>query len=218
MFQKKMKWYFLIALLASLLFMLYSGSRTFLVAVFLAFTLFLVNRKTLIYLLTLFAALVLVIIYRFELHQIFKNTILEQFTSLVITVVDNSSRLSRLLIWRSWWYEIQQFTWFNFLVGKTYIASTKANLLNIHFGEWFHNDFLSITFAYGVLALILYLTLFYKIYHENSKIIRKNIFLFLYFFAMLFSAFFNGFYYYFPIFLIFTFLYMVRVEKKALRQ
>lgn len=216
-FHHRKKWYFMVAMLVSLLFMLYSGSRAFLVAASLAFVLFMLKRKTLIYLLMIIFALVLSIIYRYELHRFFENTILEQFTSLLVTVSDNFDSLSRVTLWRSWWYEMQQFAWYDFLVGKTYIASMNANFVNIHYREWFHNDFLSITFAYGIFALILYLTLFYKIYHENSKLIRKNIYLFVYFFAMLFSAVFNGFYYYFPVFLMFIFIYMIGVEKKVLR-
>jgi len=213
-FQKKRKWYFFIAMLVSIILMLYSGSRTFVVVALLALILFLFNRKTLGFLLALSVIMVLMIVYRFELYMNLEGTYLEHYASLIVTTIDNYTNLSRIKIWNSWWDEIQQFTWYDYLIGKTFIASKSANFENIKFREWFHNDFLSIVYAYGILPLILYSAFFYKVYKENSKFIRKNTFLFVYFFAMVFSAFFNGFYYYFPVFLIFIFVYMVRVEKK----
>lgn len=217
-FQKKKKWYLLVAMLVSLLCMLYSGSRTFAVAAFLALMLYWIKRKTLIYVLMVCAAALVMIIFRFQLFQLLQNTFLANFAGLLITAVDNFSRLSRVIIWNSWWYEMQHFAWYDFLIGKTFVGSMNANHVNIHFREWFHNDFLSISFVYGFLALALYLVFFYRVFKENVKYIKRNIYLFVYFFTMVFSAFFNGFYYYFPVFLIFVFVYMIRVEKKALRQ
>jgi hypothetical protein len=216
-FQKNRKWYFLLAALAALLCMLYSGSRTFLVAAFLALMLYWINRRTIFYLLLAVAAAVVMIIYRLELFQMLQHTFLANFAGLLITTFDNFSRLSRVIIWNSWWYEMQHFAWYDFLIGKTFVGSMEANRVNIHFREWFHNDFLSISYAYGMLALVLYVTFLYRVFKENIKYIRKNVFLFVFFFAMIFSAIFNGFYYYFPVFLIFVFVYMIRVQKKALR-
>jgi TctA family transporter len=122
------------------------------------------------------------------------------------------------MLWNSWWFEMQHFAGYDFLIGKTLSGSMEANSQNIHFREWFHNDFLSITYAYGLIALLMYITFFYKMFRENVRFIRANVYLFVFFFTMIFSAIFNGFYYYFPVFLIFIFIYMIRVEKKALKQ
>jgi hypothetical protein len=218
MFQAQRKWYFLLAMIISLVFMLYSGSRTFLVAAFLALILYLLRRKTVIYLLIIGLVLSLMIYYRYEVFHLLENTFLGQYAGFSITVVDNFSRLSRAMLWNSWWFEMQHFAGYDFLIGKTLSGSMEANSQNIHFREWFHNDFLSITYAYGLIALLMYITFFYKMFRENVRFIRANVYLFVFFFTMIFSAIFNGFYYYFPVFLIFIFIYMIRVEKKALKQ
>ena len=217
-FQKKKKWYYLVGGLAAMLFMLYSGSRTFLVAVFLALMLYWIRRKTIVYVLITGAASALILFFRYELYHALEETFLSNYVGLLITTVDNFSRLSRAIIWSSWWYEMQHFVWYDFLIGKTFVGSMDANLVNIHFREWFHNDFLSISYAYGFFALMLYLVFFYKMFRENARFIRNNAYLFVFFFAMIFSAFFNGFYYYFPVFLIFIFVYMLKLEKIALKQ
>jgi hypothetical protein len=217
-FQRKKKWYYLVAGLASLLFMLYTGSRTFLVAAVLALIIYWIRRKTLIYVLIFGVATLVIVFFRFEIFFMLKDTFLGNYAGLLITVVDNFNRLSRVIFWNSWWFEMQHFTWYDFLIGKTFVGSMDANLVNIHFREWFHNDFLSISYAYGFLVVMFYIIFFYKMFKQNARFIRSNIYLFVFFFTMIFSAIFNGFYYYFPVFLIFVFVYMIRVEKKALKR
>jgi len=109
--------------------------------------------------------------------------------------------------------EINEFSWYNYLTGKSFEQSQLANLHNISFKEWFHNDFLSVAFSYGFLCLILYVGLWVIVYRHYSTFIRRNVFIFAFYFAALFSAFFNGFYYYFPVILLFLFFVMINEEK-----
>lgn len=91
--------------------------------------------------------------------------------------------------------------------------SILANAENINWADWFHNDFLSVAYTYGLVGLVLYAGLFYKIFTDNKALIKNNLFLFTFYFSMLFSAIINGFYYYYPIFLMFLFVLMLKQEK-----
>jgi hypothetical protein len=196
------------------LLVLYTGARTILVSAVIALLLFLLRRKTWVYFLFAGILLAVSIYFRYEIFELTKNTVLEQFATLQITAVDNFGRFSRVTIWRSWWYDFRRFAWYEMLIGKTFYASKVTNLVNIHYKEWFHNDFLSIAYSYGIPALLFYCAFLYRIFRENVQYIRRNIYLFLFFFTMVFAAVFNGFYYYFPVFLMFIFIHLVRAEKK----
>jgi len=216
-FGRKKNRLFLIAAILSVLLLIYTGTRTILVAAVIAMLLFLIRRKTLVYFFIAGALLAVSIYFRYQILELTKNTFLEQFATLQITAVDNFDRFSRVTIWRSWWHEFRQFTWYEMLIGKTFYASKVTNLVNIHYKEWFHNDFLSIAYSYGIPALLLYCAFLYRIFRENARYIRRNIYLFLFFFTMVFAALFNGFYYYFPVFLMFIFIHLLRAEKKKKR-
>jgi hypothetical protein len=197
--------------------MLYSGVRTFLVAIFLSLIVYLFQRRTRFYLLLLMASGILAIIFRNEVFELTSDTFLEPFGSILITFADNFNSFSRVLIWRSWWMEFSNFSWIDILTGKSFYKSQLANLTNIKSNIWFHNDFLSIAYVYGIPALLTYIWLFVRIFQDNSAEIRKNIFIFLFYFSMIFTAMINGFYYYFPIFLIFIFVWMLKQEASVNR-
>lgn len=142
--------------------MIFTGVRTFAAAILLALTIYFIRRKTL----RIFAGLIVVglllILFRYKIYFLTQHTILEPFTSVIITIFDNFDRLSRVLIWKSWLLEMQQFSWYNYLTGKSFYESILANIQNLHRALWFHNDFFSISFSYGVPALIVYIAFFIR--------------------------------------------------------
>lgn len=142
-----------------------------------------------------------------------KGTIFFQYFSIIATFSENFSRLSRVIIWTSWWEEICNFTYLNFLFGKSFHNSLAANMKNIHAPIWFHNDFLSIGYAYGIFPLLLYISFFVFIFFQNRNAIKSNRYIYIFFFSMPLTAVFNGFYYYYTFFLFYIFIFVVQYEK-----
>ncbi|NCC73658.1 MAG: hypothetical protein EOM06_09700 [Sphingobacteriia bacterium] len=210
--QKKIRW--LILSLVLLFFMFYSGVRTYIVASAFACFFYLLKKKYWITLSASTCLVLLMLLFRIKLHELTVNTFLHPFTASMITLVDNFDKFSRVLIWRSWWIGFSSFEWHDLMIGKSFLESMLTNLNHLHLGEWFHNDFLSIAFSYGIPALFVYLIFLIKIYLDNSKEIRRHVILFLAFWSFIFSAFINGGYYYFPVFYLFIFLIMIRMERE----
>ncbi len=194
--------------------MLYSGVRAFIGAALLALIITFIRKKSLIYLSGLALAMLLLLLFRVEIYLLTANTILRPFTATFITLVDNVEKISRFLIWRSWWIEFSRFEWYQFLIGKSFFSSILSNLANLHLGEWFHNDFLSILYAYGFPAFVVYGYLFVRIYLDHAEQISGNFIIGVFFWCMLILALLNGLYYYFPIFFLFVFLVMIRDKKR----
>ncbi len=209
LYYRERKWFFVVISGIAFLLMFYSGVRTYFAAMLLAMMLFFVRRKTLWVVLGFGLLGLLIVIFRYPFYKLTHSTLLEPFSSLVITMTDNIDRLSRILIWRSWWLELRQFNWYNYLVGKTYYSSIEANIQNLNIPIWFHNDFLSIIYSYGLIGLGFYILFFVKMYKAFSKQIKGNFFIFVFFASMPFAAFINGMYYYFPVFVLFLYFIMI---------
>jgi O-antigen ligase len=210
LFQKKKQWHQLVLAVIVLLACIYTGSRAILGAIVLSALFFIFQRKYLIHLLgftILIAALFLANDYFLQLT---KDTFLYQYFSLVETLSHNVTRLSRFRIWYSWWVEVRQFNLLEVAIGKSYINAILANQRNLNCSIWFHNDFLNIFYTYGVLGFGLYVGFFVKIYCDFSVLIRNNFFLFVFYCSMVITAFVNGFYYYFPVFILYLFFLMVQ--------
>lgn len=217
LFLQKKKWYYF--LLAVLLFslMMYSGVRTFIIAALMSLVIFLIRRKTIFYFIGLLVAGIFAIAFRNEIFALTEDTFLQPFSALLVTFADNFGRFSRVLIWRSWWLEVSQFAWYDFLIGKTFYSGLFANYNNLRFSIWFHNDLLSIFYTHGLIPLVLYLWFIFKIYRDHATLIRGNIFLFLFYFSIIITMLINGFYYFFPIFLMYVFLVMINIEKERIK-
>ena len=209
LFMKKRHWYWLAMSILLFVLMIFTGVRTFAAAILLVFVIYFIRRKTVwIFLSLLFAALLL-ILFRFKIYFLTQDTILEPFTSLVITIMDNFDRLSRALIWKSWLLEMKDFGFIDFLIGKSFYQSVMANLENLHRPLWFHNDFFSVIFSYGSLALLVYVVFFVKMFRRYNVEVRSAVFPFLFFFTMSFAAFINGMYYYFPVMMLYLFFIII---------
>ncbi len=194
---------------------LLTGSRTPIVVMILGLAMYYFKVKFLKFLIPLATLGTLVIIYIDKVLIVFSNTIIYQYLTVVKTILSNFSRLSRVIIWSSWWKEIKTFNLIDVLFGRGFNSSIEANLKNTFNSIWFHNDFLSISYSYGIIPLILYFILFINIYKRHKVIIKSNIFIFLAFSSFWLSAFFNGFYYYYPILLLYLFYMMIYEKNEA---
>ena len=186
-----------------------TGSRTPIVVIFLGLILFYFKIKYLKYLIIFVVLSVGLIIFIDEALVLFSDTIIYQYITIIKTIFSNFERLSRIIIWASWWSEVKTFNLIDFVFGRGFNASIVANQKNVSNSIWFHNDFLSIFYSYGILPLIIYINLFVKIYKKHKKIIRSNVFIFLTFSGFWLSAFFNGFYYYYTVILLYLFYTMI---------
>lgn len=196
----------LIALLIFLL--LLTGVRSVLVAIAAGFALYFLRKKKFLFLFVFATSVSLLLIFRSELYAVFKETFLGQYFGMLITFVDNFEGFSRILFWKSWYHEIIHFSPSDYLTGKGFYSSIKANARNLYFKEWFHSDPLSIIYSYGFSGFFAYFYLIYRVYIDNRVPIGKNKFALTFFAGTIITAFLNGFYYFFPVFLIFIFLKM----------
>jgi len=213
LFQKKKKWYHLAVAFLLFLVCSYTGSRAIIAAIVGSAIIFLAQRKYLVFLVGLVAVVILLFLTNDYFLQISKNTFFFQYFSLLKTLSHNVTRLSRYRIWYSWWVEVKQFNLLELLIGKSYINALLANQRNLHYPVWFHNDFFNVFYTYGVVGFGLYVGFFVKIYHDFSTLIRKRFFLFVFYFTMVITAFVNGFYYYFPVFILYLFFLMIQNEE-----
>ncbi|OMP32201.1 O-antigen ligase [Mangrovimonas sp. DI 80] len=203
----KFKYAFLAIPLVSIIFL--TGSRTSIVVILLGLFMYYFKAKFLKYLIALASFLVFVVVFIDKILVLFSNTVVYQYLTIIKTISSNFGRLSRVIIWSSWWQEVRTFGLFDFIFGRGFNSSIEANWKNVSYSIWFHNDFLSISYSYGILPLILYVVLFVNIFKKHKEVIRNNIFIFLAFSSLWLSAFFNGFYYYFTILLLYLFYAMI---------
>jgi glycosyltransferase involved in cell wall biosynthesis len=197
----------------------YIGVRTFLVAAILSAIIFLIVGKYWKVLIIPSILIILSFIFIDNIIEATRGTFVFQYFTMIKTTMTNFSRLSRITIWASWYKEMSEFGVIDYLIGKTFIASHYANEINIKFldaniiskpkGLWFHSDFFSIIFSYGIWTLGLYIYFFIKIFRDFKVIIKRNFFIFTFYFSIVFSAFINGMYFYFPVFLLVPFVYML---------
>ena len=129
------------------------------------------------------------------------------------TAVDNRPRLSRLILWNSWLRELGSFGIIDFVIGRTFHESLLANLRNAYIQEWFHNDFLSVFYAYGAICFVGYVLLYIKILRDNRSLITRSFFVFSLYASMPVMAFLNGYYYYFPMFTLYIFFLTINSAK-----
>ncbi len=188
--------------------MLLTNVRTVLVALVISLLIFVFFKKKLSFKIGILALVALVFIFRNQLYAVFQDTFLSSYFSMLITLTENFSRLSRLILWKSWYHEISNFGFLDFLTGKSFYSSLKANSRNLFFSEWFHNDFMSIVYAYGVFGLTAFIWFFIRIYCDHSWKIRSNPFVFIFYASMVLTSFLNGYYYFHPVFLLFIFILM----------
>ena len=206
-----------IILIVTLGFCLYTGIRSMPAAFILSGVIFLFRRKYIVYLVMLLALIVLFMIANEYFLQLTKNTIFYQYVYLTHMFKENISGLARFQLYQSWWNDVSDFGFLNLLMGKSYMGALMANGQNYGKVMWFHNDFLNIFYSYGILGLMMYIWFFIKIYRDNKVLIKQNLFIFVFYTSMIITAVINGYYYYFPVFLMYLFLLMIKDEKQTVR-
>lgn len=207
------RWYFVVVIMLALL-IFYNGVRTFIVAAAVAVLLWFFLKRNIWYFVIFIGLVAGMIVFRYRIFEITQGTVFRPLSTLLITVIDNPDRLSRIALYRSWFAEIQTFHWYNFLVGKTFYQSKLANLENLFTPTWYHNDLLSVIFSYGLIAAIFYILFFIELFRNLATVIRKNALAFIFFATMILTALINGFYYYFPVFLLYLFWLMAVKTRK----
>ncbi len=193
--------------------MLYSGVRAFIAAAALALIINFIRNKSLVYLAGFAALFAGMLYFRETIYLWTANTFLRPYSGTLVTLVDNIGKISRFLIWQSWWVEVSQFEWHQFLIGKSFFNSILANLKNLHLGEWFHNDFLSIAYVYGFPALLVYAYFFVRMYRDVAEQVNSNLFISLFYWSLPVLAMLNGLYYYFPVLFMYLFWVMMKEQK-----
>jgi hypothetical protein len=197
------------------LLMLWTGVRTFLIALFLSLALYFVFRKSIWYLVLFMAIMFVVVVLRYEIFSLAKETFLEPFALLVLRMVDEPEQISRVVLIKSWWIEIREFGVMEWLTGKTLYQSKMANLANLFSPVWYHNDFLSVLYAYGAPVLVLYIVFFIKMYRFMLQSPVKSPLIYLFYITLVMAAFINGLYYYFPVILLYIFILMTQNLNKT---
>jgi len=215
-YQKKKKIIDIVLLIVSLVLCFYTGSRAILAALVLSVLIFLFRKRYLIYFSMLTVLLLVMIIANDYLMQLTEDTIFYQYFTFIQTSTENFTRLSRFRLWYSWWLQISEFGFWDIMIGKSFINALIANAENLDYKVWFHNDFLNIFYSYGIWCTALYIWFFIKIYRDNKVLIRRNLFIFVFYSSMVITALVNGFYYYFPVFLLYLFFVMIRQEQETL--
>lgn len=196
-----------IAFVASISIVIFSGSRApiYTLAISALTYTFLLSSKKLSYgllsILTISA-----IYYNFdELLSGSRDTILFQYLSLIQTATLNIERLSRIMIWSIFANQVQDFSIADLLLGRGFQSSVDSIEASLGLRIWFHNDFLSVFYSYGLAGSALYLLPLIYLYKRYRDTIRANILAFTAYFSLIFFAFTNGLYYYYaPLLLLLT--------------
>lgn len=191
---------------------LLTGSRTPIAVTMSAIGLYYFKTKYLRELLV-FIVLCLLVVYNIGfLLNLCEGTVFFQYLSIIATVSENFNRLSRVIIWSSWWKEMQTFTVWEILLGRGFYSSILANMENVGYEIWFHNDAMSIIYTYGIFPLILYLWIFFEMFVRHARYIRSNIFVFMAYVSFVLTSLLNGFYYYYTVLLLFLFYHMIQLR------
>ncbi len=189
------------------------GSRAPIFAVLLGFGLASLRLKYIKYVMLLIFLIILIILNIDIILELTKGTIVFQYFSIFKTFISNFGRLSRVLIWASFFEELAKFNFFDYIFGR---GTNNAMLINEAKGLgkiWFHNDFLNIFYSFGMISFILYIFFYMNIYRVN-KLCMNNTIIRTLFFTIILLAFFNGFYLYYVMFPLYIFYKILSVEEK----
>ncbi len=202
--------------MASFILVLYIGSRTTLATFAVLYFFYYFKLKYLKIIIPIIASYVLIFLNIKPILSLLSGTVLFQYFSILKTISEDTSKLSRIIIWSSWYEEITKFDFVDLLIGKSFFSSFIANQKNGIGPIWFHNDFLSVIYTYGIIFFALYTFCFYYFYKKYKTAIRSNPINFILFFSMPLSGFFNGFYNYFPILLIYISIFSFKLYNERI--
>jgi hypothetical protein len=199
-----------------LAFTLYTGSRTPVIvmgAAYLVANIRLRVREMLVSAgIVILAALFFV--YMTEILDALFGTFLYQYVSFFATMHDNFDRLSRVIIWNSWWSAVSSFNALDFFFGRNFSSSFDFNAREIGLYIWFHNDFLSVFYSYGMPVLIAYVVPHLLSIKRSMHVASSSRLHPMLGFFIVSAAFVNGFYKYLPV-MFFVFLFADAVDVAA---
>jgi hypothetical protein len=197
-------------------FALYTGSRTPIIvmgAAYLIANIRLRAREILIAASILILA-ALFFVYMNDVLNFLFGSFLYQYLSLFETMLDNFDRLSRVIIWNSWLSAISSFNALDFFVGRNYLSSFDFNMREIGIYIWFHNDFLSAFYSYGIFVFIAYVVPYLVAIRRSIQVGSSSRLLSVLGFFIFAAAFLNGFYKYLPV-IFFVLLFSDNVDVAA---
>lgn len=195
---------------------LYTGSRTPVVVMAAAYLVANIRLRVREMLITagivVFAALIYA--YMTEILDGLFGSFLYQYLSIFETMHDNFERLSRVIIWNSWLSAISSFNALDFFFGRDFSSSFDFNAREIGLYIWFHNDFFSAFYSYGLLVLIAYVIPHLLAIRRSVCVRSSSRLLSMLGFFIVTAAFVNGFYKYLPV-IFFVLLFSDEVDVTA---
>jgi hypothetical protein len=179
---------------------LYTGSRTpfFILLIGVVLSNFRFRAKSVIWIGCCAALFGFIWSFFSQILQLLYGTFFYQYATLFLTISENFSRLSRIIIWKSWWTAMSQFDGLDVLVGRGFANSFAFNQQELGLSIWFHNDFLSAIYTYGIFGFIIYLIPHLYALRAGFTGSKPRLFVVVAIFITV-SAFINGFYKYMPV-------------------
>src|SRR6201999_4240487 len=98
------------------------------------------------------------------------------------------------IIWNSWFSAISSFNALDFFVGRNFSSSFDFNAREIGLYIWFHNDFLSAFYSYGIWVFIAYVVPHLLAIKKSFQVASSSRLLSMLGFYIVAAAFVNGFY------------------------
>ncbi len=209
--RRRKRTFFFIPAVLLLFLSLYTGSRSFLAVLTVAVLIYLVQKRYVKYVIAFLLAGITLFVLRHEVLALLDETFLYQHFSWLVTLAENFGRLSRIMIWYTWYLSISDFQWYELIIGKAFFSGIEFNKQMLGLPIWFHSDYLSLFYTYGILGLSFYIYFLRTIYKKFAVQIKGNFFIQVFFTSSVLIAFVNGFYYYFPVFLMYIFLLMIKL-------
>ncbi|HEY2023278.1 O-antigen ligase family protein [Paraburkholderia sp.] len=183
------------------LFTLYTGSRTPVIVMAAAYLV--ANIRLRVREMSIIAGIVtltaLLFAYMTEILNALFGSFLYQYVSFFETMHDNFDRLSRVIIWNSWWSAISSFNALDFFVGRNFSSSFDFNSREIGLYIWFHNDFLSAFYSYGIWVFVAFVVPHLLAIKRSFQIASSSRLLSMLGFYIVAAAFVNGLYKYLPV-------------------
>jgi len=184
-----------------LAFTLYTGSRTPVIVMGAAYLV--ANIRLRVREMAIIACIIILTVllftYMSEILNALFGSFLYQYVSFFETMHDNFDRLSRVIIWNSWFSAISSFNALDFFVGRNFSSSFDFNAREIGLYIWFHNDFLSAFYSYGIWVFIAYVVPHLLAIKRSFQVASSSRLLSMLGFYIVAAAFVNGFYKYLPV-------------------
>lgn len=194
--------------------MIYAGSRTPIVVLVAAFILSRVRFRVASTIVAVTCVLIVAMLF-LNIDDVLYytyGTIFYQYATFIKTFSTDFDRLSRVIIWSNWITAMSEANFGEWLFGHGIAASFDYNLATIGASIWFHNDFLSILYSYGVPVFLLVSYLYLVLIRDSYRSSSRTAVVIGYFISL--AAVVNGLYKYFPLFLMVIMYTIIRASSR----